>query len=123
VNASGSHVMTGAYTQMINWYADYTIPLIVIAVIVLLIIGLIVFLILRNKRTGASTVPATPVAQAPQPPVAATEVKTTPVVAASDEKKALTEAGSKEKPNFCPKCGASVEKDATFCKNCGKKLV
>ncbi|MCX6005345.1 MAG: zinc ribbon domain-containing protein, partial [Chloroflexi bacterium] len=124
MNASGTHVMTGPYTQKIEWFYDYTIPIILISVIVLLIVGLVVFLVLRRKGPGASAVPAAPVAQAPQPPAAATEAaKTTPVVAATVEKKALTEAETTDKPNFCPKCGASVEKDATFCKKCGKKLV
>lgn len=120
---TGTHLMTEPYTQIILWDYDYTIPIIIIAVVVLLIIGLVVFLILRRKRAGVTAVTAEAVAPVTQPPaVAPKAAKTTPAVAATVEQKALTEAESAEKPSFCPKCGSPVEKDAEFCKKCGKKL-
>ncbi|MDD5311525.1 MAG: putative Ig domain-containing protein [Dehalococcoidia bacterium] len=123
VNASGSHLMTGSYTQKIEWYYDYTIPIILLVVALLVIAG-IVFLVLRRKGPVATAAPATTLAQVAQPSTVVTEAaKTTPTVAATDEQKALSESGSKEKPNFCPKCGAPVEPDASFCKKCGKKLL
>lgn len=120
---TGTHLMTEPYTQIILWDYDYTIPIIIIAVVVLLIIGLVVFLILRRKRAGVTAVTAETVAQVTQPPaVAPKAAQTTPAVAATVEQKALPEAESAEKPSFCPKCGSPVEKDADFCKKCGKKL-
>jgi len=51
INASGTQLMTAPYTQVIEWSYDFTIPIIIISVILLLIIGLVVFLIIRSKRT------------------------------------------------------------------------
>jgi ribosomal protein L40E len=121
VNASGTHVMTGPDTVKVLWSYDYTIPIILILLLVLVIAGLVVFLVLRRKRTGTATGTAKTIAKA-EPPAAAAKTETKPVAAADVEKKALTEAESTEKPNFCPKCGAPVEKDAAFCKKCGTKL-
>jgi predicted amidophosphoribosyltransferase len=39
------------------------------------------------------------------------------------EKKALPEAESTDKPDFCSNCGTPVDKDAEFCKKCGKKII
>jgi len=122
VNSSGSHLMDSTYTQKIMWSDDYTVPMIIISVIMLLIIGLVVLLILLRKR-AVPAVPAATVAQAPQPPAVAPQgARIAPVVTATPAKKALPEAESKDKPNFCPKCGAPVDKDAEFCKKCGSKL-
>jgi len=120
MNASGTHVMNGPDTIKIEWIYDYTIPIIIIVVILLIIIGLVVFLVTRGKKTGTAAGIAPP-PPPPPPPPPITETRTTPVVAAG-EKKALTE-GEPERPNFCPKCGSPVDKDAEFCKKCGNKLV
>jgi hypothetical protein len=100
VNASGTHVMTGPATVKILWSNDYTVPIVLMLVVVLFIIGLVVFLVLvlRRKGPASSAVPA------------------------ATEKKAFTEAESKDRANFCPKCGNPVDKDADFCKKCGNKL-
>ena len=119
MNGSGSHLMDGPYTQEITWSDDYTVPIIII-VITLLIIGLVAFLILRRKRTGVSAVPASTAAQATA--VYPEGAQTTPVVPATPAKKVLPEAEPTEKPGFCSKCGSPVDKDAEFCKKCGKKL-
>ncbi|MHB8085928.1 MAG: putative Ig domain-containing protein [Dehalococcoidia bacterium] len=121
LNASGTHLMTSPDTVKVLWNYDYTIPIILISLIVLLIVGLVVFLVLRSKRAVKASVPAKTAMQT-EPLATATETKTAPVVAATVEKKSLTETESTEKPNFCPKCGAPVEKDAEFCKKCGTKL-
>jgi hypothetical protein len=108
VNPSGTHVMTGPATVKIQWNYDYTVPIILIVVVVLLffgLVGLAIFLVLRGKRSG-TVVAAKPSA---------------PVMPAAAEKQGVTETGSNAKPNFCPNCGAPVEKDAAFCKKCGVK--
>jgi hypothetical protein len=107
----GSHLMTGPYTQTIEWYMDYTIPIIVISVIVLLIIGLVLFLTLRRKRGTSTSSTATQAAQS-----------TTVSPAATAGTKALPDAEQADKPRFCPKCGAAAVKGAIFCKNCGNKI-
>ena len=123
VNSRGTQNMTGPSTVEILWKPNYMVPIIAIVVTLLVIAG-VIFFVLRRKGAGVSAVPATTVAQAPQPPAADTEAaKITPVVTATVEKEALTEAESTDQANFCPKCGAPVEKDAVFCKKCGKKLV
>ena len=122
VNPSGTVVMNDTKTVNIQWTYDYTVPIIVIVVTLLVIAGLI-FLLRRRKGTGTVRCPCHNGDAGASPPAAVTEVKTTPVVTETVEKKALTEAKSTEKPNFCPNCGAPVEKDAAFCKKCGKKLV
>ncbi|MBN1374857.1 MAG: zinc ribbon domain-containing protein [Dehalococcoidia bacterium] len=119
VNSSGTHVMTGPYTLKIQWVFDYTVPIIIFSVIALLIIGLVVLFVILGKRSGRTAAAA----GASKPPAAAAEADTTPVAPVAVEKKALTEAEAEDRPNFCPKCGASVEKDSVFCKKCGNKLV
>ena len=119
VNGSGTHLMTGPDTVKIAWTYDYTVPIIIIVVILLLIIGLVLFLTLRRKKTGASVVSTGPATQSP--PAVSEAGKTAPAVTGADEKTVLHEAT--DRPNFCPKCGAPVEKDAVFCKKCGTKLV
>lgn len=104
VNASGSHVMTAPYTQAINWAQDYTVPIVIILVIVLFIVGLaclLIVLLMRKKPEAA------PVSAAAAPAAG----KVTP---------AKTDTSGTA--NFCPKCGAPVDKDAAFCKKCGNKL-
>lgn len=115
INGSGSHVMTGPYTQVIEWNQDYTIPIVIIVVILLVFIGLVVLLvlILSRKAGGASAVPAATMAQTTQPVT----------VTAAGPKEDVSKADSGEGPNFCPKCGSPIEKDAVFCKKCGNKLV
>ena len=61
INAGGAHLMTGPYTQVIEWNYDFTIPIIILSVIVLLVVGLILFLTLRRKR-GPTTPTTTQVA-------------------------------------------------------------
>jgi hypothetical protein len=123
VNSRGTQNMSGPSTVEILWKPNYMVPIIAIVVTLLVIAG-VIFFVLRRKGAGVSAVPATTVAQVPQPPAVDTEAaKITPAVTATVEKKALTEAESTDEPNFCPKCGAPVEKDAVFCKKCGKKLV
>jgi uncharacterized membrane protein YvbJ len=80
------------------WGPNYTMPIIATVIILLVIAGL-VYLIYRLRSR--------PVAK----PAAGTEVKE----AASKAKKPAAE-------NFCPKCGNPVDKDADYCKKCGKKL-
>jgi len=98
LNASGSQLITGPTTVEILWGPNYTMPIIAIVIILVVIAGLI-YLIYRLRSR--------PVAK----PAAGTGVK---------------EASSKAKKpaakNFCPKCGAPVDKDAGYCKKCGKKL-
>jgi hypothetical protein len=106
----GSHLMTGPYTQTIEWYLDYTVPIIAISLIVLLIIGLVLLLTLRRKGGPSAPVASTQAAQSPAAPTAAGVEKTAPGAETSD------------KPGFCPKCGNPVDKDAGFCKKCGNKL-
>jgi len=97
LNASGSQLMTGPSTVEILWGPNYTMPIIAIIIVLLVIAGLI-YLIYRLR--AGSTRQAT-----------GTEVKE----AASKAKKPAAE-------NFCPKCGNPVDKDAGYCKKCGKKL-
>ena len=76
-----------------------------LARVALLLIGLVVLLIILLRRKGKGTAPAAAVQQT-QP-------------TALPEKTGLAEG---PKANFCPKCGAAVDKDAAFCKNCGNKI-
>lgn len=112
VNASGSHLMTGPYTQVIEWTYNFTVPIIIISIILALVIALVFFLVLRKKRTGGTPTASTTVTKVTQPgsPVGPATPKT--------EQTAITP----ERPNFCPNCGAPAEKDAAFCKKCGKKI-
>jgi zinc-ribbon domain/Putative Ig domain len=121
VNGSGTHLMTGPGTVKIAWTNDYTVPIIIIVVIVLLVVGLVVFLTLRRKKPGASAVSSASATQSP--PSASEAGKTASTAAVTDEKTVLHETGSSDRPNFCPNCGAPVDKDAEFCKKCGTKLV
>jgi hypothetical protein len=102
LNPSGSHLMTGPYTQAINWAQDYTVPIIIIVVAVLVILGLAALLIilLLRKKPGAPAAPPAAATQATQP----------------------ARADPGEKPKFCTKCGFANKKDAAFCKECGNKL-
>jgi len=97
LNASGSQLITGPSTVEIMWGPNYTMPIIAIIIVLLVIAGLI-YLIYR-LRAGSTR------------QAAGTEVKE----AASKAKKPAAE-------NFCPKCGNPVDKDADYCKKCGKKL-
>jgi len=106
----GSHLMTGPYTQTIDWYMDFTVPIIVISLIVLLIIGLVLFLTLRRKRGPSTSATSTQAAQ----------TATTSPAAVVEKKAPDTEPA--EKPRFCPKCGTAAVKGAIFCKNCGNKI-
>jgi hypothetical protein len=100
-NGSGTHLMTGPYTQKITWSYDYMIPLAIFVLILLLIIGLVIFLVLFFRHRGARAAHAAP---------------------AQSDKKKLARPVTEEKANFCPKCGAPVSKDAAFCKKCGNKI-
>jgi hypothetical protein len=134
VNAEGSHNMTGPYTQEIMWQENWFWPIFWI-VLALLAIAAAIFFVVRSSRkrvgpdgtegkTESSTQPHVdaPVKAAPVEvaPVEATPEK--PAVSAIPEKKALTEAEQKDKPNFCPKCGSPVDEGSEFCKKCGNKL-
>jgi hypothetical protein len=96
LNASGSQLITGPTTVEIQWGPNYTMPIIAIVIVLLVIAGLIYLIYRLRGRTR---------------PAAGTGV---------------TEASSKAKKtaaeNFCPKCGNPVDKDADYCKKCGKKL-
>jgi hypothetical protein len=94
LNASGSQLITGPTTVEIQWAPNYTMPIIAIVIALLVIAGLIVLIFRLRSR-----------------PAAKTEVKE----ASSKAKKTAAE-------NFCPKCGNPVDKDADYCKKCGKKL-
>lgn len=50
INAGGTHLMTGPYTQVIEWAYDFTVPIIIISAILLLASGLVIFLIARKKH-------------------------------------------------------------------------
>jgi heme/copper-type cytochrome/quinol oxidase subunit 2 len=90
--------MTGPATVEILWSPNYTMPIIAIIIVLLVIAGL-VYLIYRLRSR--------PVAK----PATGTGVKE----AASEAKETAAE-------NFCPKCGNPVDKDADYCKKCGRKL-
>jgi hypothetical protein len=94
LNASGSQLITGPTTVEIQWGPNYTMPIVAIIIALLVIVGLIVLIYRLRSR-----------------PAAKTEVKE----ASSKAKKTAAE-------NFCPKCGNPVDKDADYCKKCGKKL-
>ena len=145
INAEGSRNMTGPYTQEIEWVENWFWPIFWI-VITLLAIAAAVFFLLRRKRGPVTAAPAGKTDSPTQPPVAETatvktatvdtaEPKSLPKVAAAEpitvmpalgatpsDKKVLPEAEAKDKPNFCPKCGNPVDKDAEFCKKCGNKI-
>jgi hypothetical protein len=146
VSSSGSHNMTGPYTHIIEWRANWFWPFFWI-IVTLLVISAAVFFILRSrKKQGGAAGTATGTGAPPPPPAdaATTDVKTLPVDTAEKSlpkaapiepvkvvpalsaepaaKKALPEADAKDKPNFCPKCGNSVDEGAGFCKKCGNKL-
>jgi heme/copper-type cytochrome/quinol oxidase subunit 2 len=93
LNASGSQLITGPTTVEIQWGPNYTMPIIAIVIVLLVIAGL-VYLIYRLRSRSATK------------PAAETVVN---------------KASSKAE-NFCPKCGNPVDKDADYCKKCGKKL-
>ena len=139
VNAEGSHNMTGPYTQEIEWQENWFWPIFWIVIILLAIAAAVFFLLRRKPVTAAPAVGA----GAPSPDAAVTAVKAATVAAVEPEslpkaapaepikvmpaasavpEKALPEAEAKDKPNFCPKCGNPVDKDAEFCKKCGNKL-
>jgi len=98
LNASGSQLITGPSTVEIMWGPNYTMPIIAIIIVLLVIAGL-VYLIYRLRSRSVAK------------PAAGTGVKK----ASSKAKKPVAE-------NFCPKCGNPVDKDADYCKKCGKKL-
>jgi len=100
-NGSGTVLMNNPRTQVITWAYDYTVPVIIFVVILLLIIGLVIFLVLFFRRSGARAAPAAP---------------------AVSDKKELAQPVTEERANFCPKCGAPVDKDDAFCKKCGNKI-
>jgi hypothetical protein len=133
-NAEGSHNMTGPYTQEITWQENWFWPIFWI-IVALLAIAAAIFFVVRSSRkrigpdgtavkTDSSTQPRmdAPVkaASVEVAPVETAPVK--PAIIATPEKKALPEAESKEKPNFCPKCGSPVDEGSGFCKKCGNKL-
>jgi hypothetical protein len=106
-NGSGTHLMTAPYTQVITWAYNYTIPVVILVVIALLLIGLVILLVVLSRRRGSRAAPAIASHQT-QPNAPAVLEKTEPV--------------TQERANFCPNCGAAVDKDATFCKKCGNKI-
>ena len=136
MNSSGEIQMNGPQMVEIGWAPDYTSPVIII-IIILLIVAAVVFVLLRKKKKQDGAV-GTAVKSASTPrPAVETPAETAPVKPAASatpekkaklkaesraEKKALSEAESKDKPNFCPKCGSSVDEGASFCKKCGNKL-
>ena len=137
VSSSGSHVMTGSYTHIIEWRANWFWPFFWI-IVTLLVIAAAVYLILRNrkKQGGAAGTAGGPGALLQSPADAATtEVKTLPVDTAEESlpkaaavepvkavpalsakpaaKKALPKAETKAEPD-------SEQKDKpNFCPKCG----
>jgi len=121
-NAEGSHIMTVPYTQEIMWRENWFWPIFWI-VVTLLAIAAAVFFLLRSRKRGDSGTAGNAIA--PTQPRVDAPAETSPVkpaVSATPEKTALTEGESKDRPNFCPKCGNPVDKDAGFCPKCGNKL-
>ena len=114
INNTGSHIMTGPYTQILEWQANWFWPIFWL-VVTLLAIAAAIFFGLRGRKRGAA---GTTGAATQIPTDATTSVKAAP----TDTEKSLTESEAKGKPNFCPKCGNPVDKDAEFCKKCGNKL-
>ena len=94
LNASGSQLITGPTTVEIQWGPNYTMPIVAIIIALLVIAGLIVLIYRLRSR-----------------PAAKTEVK-----------EATPKAKKTAAENFCSKCGNPVDKDADYCKKCGKKL-
>jgi len=97
LNASGSQLMTGPSTVEILWGPNYTMPIIAIIIVLLVIAGLI-YLIYRLRAGSTRQATGTGV------------------------KEASSKAKETAAENFCPKCGNPVDKDAGYCKKCGKKL-
>ena len=97
LNASGSQLMTGPSTVEILWGPNYTMPIIAIIIVLLVIAGLI-YLIYRLRAGSTRQATGTGV------------------------KEASSKAKETAAENFCPKCGNPVDKDADYCKKCGRKL-
>ena len=98
VNASGQQIMNGPSTVEIMWRPNY-LPAIIAILITLLVIAGLAYLIYRLRSRSVAK------------PATGTGVKE----ASSKAKETAAE-------NFCPKCGNPVDKDADYCKKCGKKL-
>jgi len=90
--------MNGPSTVEIMWRPNY-LPAIIAILITLLVIAGLVYLIYRLRSRSVAK------------PAAGTGGKK----ASSRTKKTAAE-------NFCPKCGNPVDKDADYCRKCGKKL-
>ena len=97
LNASGQQIMNGPATVEILWSPNYTMPIIAIIIVLLVIAGLI-YLIYRLRAGSTRQATGTGV------------------------KEASSKAKETAAENFCPKCGNPVDKDAGYCKKCGKKL-
>jgi ribosomal protein L40E len=100
-NGSGTVLMNSPITKTITWAYNVTIPIIII-VVILLIIGLAIFFTIFFRRRG--------------------DHKASSVDSALPDKKEPAQDETKEKADFCPKCGAHVDEDADFCKKCGHKI-
>jgi hypothetical protein len=121
INSEGSHLMAGPYTQQIKWRQDWFWP-IFWGVVTLLGIAALIFFFTRRQAAPVTAGATAPVKEVASHTEDITTAKTPPVVPPTPKKKASPKAKSVEKPNFCPKCGATVEDDALFCKKCGKEL-
>jgi len=116
-NPQDTHLMDGPYTVNITWTDDYTMPLLIITVVLLLVIGLIVFSMFRRHRTRGQAAPAPEVKELPQPQVQDTAVTEVHVI------EEIPTAPPAAKPNFCPDCGDPVTERENFCAKCGRKLI
>ncbi|MFC2050809.1 zinc-ribbon domain-containing protein [Chloroflexota bacterium] len=108
VTPGDTTTMDGPKNITVEWRSDYTIPLIILAVVAALIVGgFFAYRRLAPARGGVA--PATVEPEAPAAKKTAAKAK-------------ATKAKRATKSKFCPNCGDPVAEGELFCDKCGKKL-